>query len=281
MGYACNFKCAHCSLTEDHRLKLTSKEVDLLSGVIRRYKPPSVLFVGGEPTFYTDIANAILRKSGDLAKISFRITTNGYFASTKSDAVKSLSAFSKLDMVQLSYDKFHAKFLPFKNIRNLFLACRELGKSFNVTCAVESPMDVLLAEKIKNAGRFNIAIQRVLPIGSAKKNNIKYPYPSLDEEVLSKSCPNKGKIMYFCGRGFSACCSNLVFNSRDKFMIHKTIGAHVKSRFYQKVIHSNFGQFAGELGLTAKDLRPEHSIQCNLCEHLFGLQADRGLARHL
>jgi len=271
LGYKCNFRCAHCSVVEDPRTKLSQKEVDLLVRIQKRYKFKSLLFVGGEPTLYIDIANSLLRKAGNLSETSVRITTNGHFADSRDNAVKTLSEFVKLDKVQLSYDKFHAKFLPFGNIKNLYEACKALGKKFSVAMAIETPMDILLVEKIKEAGRFNIAIQKVLPSGRAKTNHIQHPFPSLDKKVLSKGCPNRGKIMYFCGRGFSACCSSLVFNSREKSMVHPSIKEHLASGFYKTAVLSTFGRFARELGVGAGDLKPEHSAPCNLCEYLFGL----------
>lgn len=269
LGYRCNFHCAHCSVIEDPRVKLSASEVNLLAQVIGRYKFSSLLFVGGEPTLYIDIANNILSKAGDLSGTSVRITTNGHFANSKGNAIKTLSSFAKLDRVQLSYDKFHSKFLPFESIRNLVYACKALRKKFNVTTVLETPMDIMLLEKIKRAGKFTIGIQKVLPIGRAKANHIDHPYPSLDQKVLRKHCPNRGKIMYFCGRGFSTCCSSLVFNSRKKDMIHPSVALHLNSEFYKTAVLSSFGRFARRLRVSTKDLRPEHSTPCNLCEFLF------------
>lgn len=276
LGYKCNFKCAHCSVTEPASLNLSQEEIRLLGKVIKKYRPPSILLVGGEPVLYTEIANDILQRAGSLSGISVRMITNGFYASSKAAAIKTLSRFYKLNSLLLSYDKFHAKFLPFGNIRNLFLACKDLGIRFGVACAIESPLELLLIEKIKRAGKFKVYVQRVLPIGRAKRNDIGYPYQSFDAGVLAKSCPNAGKIMYFCGRGFSVCCSNLLFNSASKFMIHRSVSAHRNSRFYRKIVNSDFKAFADELGLTTKEFLPEHSIQCNLCEHLFQVAKQSG-----
>lgn len=273
LGYKCNFRCAHCSVLEDPRIKLSPAEINLLAKTLHRYNFKSLLLVGGEPTLYIDIANGILLKAGDLSKTSVKITTNGHFAGSREKAIKTLSAFAKLDAVQLSYDKFHAKFLPFENVKNLFDACKALGKKFNVIAAIEDPMEVLLAEKLKTAGRFNIAVQKVLPVGRARLNRIRHLFPSLDKKVLNKSCPNRNKIMYFCGRGFSSCCSSLIFNSRDYSVIHPSVEAHLQSGFYRTAVLSTFGRLARELGVSAEDLKPEHSMPCNLCEYLFGLAA--------
>lgn len=272
LGYRCNFRCAHCSVLEDPRLKLSPGEIGLLARTIRRYKFGSLLFVGGEPTLYIDIANSILSKAGDLSGISVRITTNGHFAGTRTKAIKTLSSFLKLDKVQLSYDKYHAQFLPFGNIKNLFEACRTLGMKFNVIAAIENPMEVLLAEELKKSGLFTVAIQKVIPVGRAKINGIRHPFPSFDKKVLRKSCPNHDKVMYFCGRGFSSCCSSLVFNSGHDGVVHPSVAAHLKSDFYKTVFSSTFGRFAKDLGVRVAELKPEDSMPCNLCEYLFGLQ---------
>lgn len=276
LGYRCNFRCAHCSVLEDPRGKLTPGEVALLARTIKRYKFGSLLFVGGEPTLFIDIANDLLRKAGDLSKTSVRITTNGHFASTRENALKTLSSFFKLNKVQLSYDKYHAKFLPFENISNLYEACRVLGKEFNVIAAIESPMDIMLAEELKKAGKFKVAVQKVLPVGRAKINGIHHPMPSFDRGVLRKSCPNRDKIMYFCGRGFSSCCSSMVYNPGHLGVVHASIGEHRRSRFYRTAILSSFGCTAKRLGVSVSGLGPEHSVPCILCEHLFEIAEKKG-----
>lgn len=280
LGYRCNFSCAHCSVLEDPRLKLSPGEVGLLAKTIRRYKFGSLLFVGGEPTLYIEIANSILSKAGSLSDVSVRITTNGHFAGTRAKAVQTLSSFLKLDKVQLSYDKYHARFLPFGNIRNLYEACKTLGMKFNVIAAIENPMEVLLAEKLKKSGSFTVAVQKVIPAGRARINGIHHPFPSFDKKVLRKSCPNHDKIMYFCGRGFSSCCSSLVFNHGHGDVVHPSVEEHLKSDFYKTAFSSTFGRFAKQLGVSVAELRPEHSMPCNLCEHLFGLKKEKdGAAR--
>ena len=273
----CNFRCAHCSVTEDPRIKISPREVTLLVKTLRRYKFSSLLFVGGEPTLYIEIANSIMRKAGDLSKTSVRMTTNGHFARSRDKAIKTLSAFHKLDKVQLSYDKFHAEFLPFGNIKNLFDACKVLGKKFNVIAAIENPMEVLLVEKLRKSGRFSVVVQKVIPVGKAKINGIQHPFPSLDKKVLQKSCPARDKIMYFCGYGFSSCCMARGFSSRYEDMIHPSIEAHLKSRFYKTAFLSTFGRFARELGVRIEDLKPEHSMLCNLCEYLFSRAQEKGI----
>jgi len=275
LGYKCNFNCAHCAVLEPRGIKLSRIEEDLLASTISQYRFKSVLFVGGEPTLFIPSANRILQKAGDLTKVSVRITTNGYFADTVGAAVRVLSSFVKLDKVLLSYDKYHAKFLPIGHIENLFHACRKLKIKFIVTMAIGSPLDLVLLKKIRQAGRFRVVMQKVLPVGRARINGIAHKYPSFDSGVLEKRCENSRTLMYFCGRGFTTCCSILVYDRNMRGVMHGTPKEHIGSEFYRLMSKLSFRGLAKRLGVSCLEFSPEHSDRCTLCAHLFNLARNR------
>jgi len=268
VGYACNFACAHCVTYGEKQVKLSPEEIRLIISQVNRYGIKSLLFVGGETSLYIRDINAILSEIRNLNSTKVKITTNGHFAVTKSAAKKTLLSFHKLNAVQLSYDKFHAKFLSFRNVRNLHAACKDLGMGFSVILTIESPMDIVYAQKLWAIGKVTIGIQKVLKIGAAAKNSNAYVFQSFDKKVLRKFCPNLKKIKYLPGHGFSICCSMLAYKYPEDF-VHGSIGHHFRSKFYKEISTKSFQEIADSFGMDVKNLEPQHSHECNLCEYLF------------
>jgi len=269
LGYGCNFRCAHCVVSDKDAPAVSDKEIALIIKTINRYKVGSLLLVGGEPTLYINAANKILSGLNNLRDISVRLTTNGGFADSKERALEVLRAHLKLDRVQLSYDRYHSGFLPINKINNLYLACRTLGLGFHVVVTIGGPLDLLMLGEIKKQGNFRIVVQKVLPVGEALKNSIDYAYPSFDPTVLKKKCPNLGSLMYMPGKGFTVCCSSLVFNGETTGFVHKTAAAHLRSRFHKELSAYTFSELLEKKNISAKELNPKHSSMCNLCELVF------------
>jgi hypothetical protein len=197
-----------------------------------------------------------------------KITTNGSFAETVSAALKTLQSFKRLNAVQLSYDRFHAVHLPAYKIKNLFKACDKTGIDFSVIMTIRSPLEMTDLKELWKIGKFRIGIQKVLPVGEARLNSIEYFYPSFDKRVLRRYCPNRNKIKYLCGQGFSICCGNLAYNSRLP-VIQGTVSQHINSRFHRLISSANFDALLKMAGLPRKSLLPRHSSECNLCEYIF------------
>lgn len=268
VGYKCNFKCAHCCTGHNRSEELSSSEKLAVISAINRYSPRSLLFVGGETTLYRDMVNEIMSAVSDLPGRKVKITTNGYFAKSKKEAVKMLSSFDKLTGIQLSYDRFHAEFLPIENVGHLFAACKDLGLGFCVINTISSPMDLVGLKRLKSIGDFRIVLNKVFASGEAARNGIEYPYPSFDGGVLGKRCPSRHKMAYICGRGFSICCSNLTFDTNLP-AAHRTVGAHLRSRIYRLLAENTFAQLLDKAGLKDAVFPPGFSLECVLCEHIF------------
>lgn len=268
VGYACNFACAHCITGREKRQKLTSAEIKLIVSQINKFAVKSLLFVGGETSLYVRDINTILSEVRHLPSTRIKITTNGSFAVTKVAAAEKLLSFRKLDSVQLSYDKFHAKFLPFRNVRNLYAACKDLGIKFSVILTIESPLDVVYAQKLWSVGTFQIGIQKVLQIGEAVTAGNAYVFPGFDKKVLKKSCPNRRSIKYIPGEGFSVCCSLLAYKYPKAFT-SMSLPKVLRSRFYRLITGHSFKEIAASLNVSVEKMEPHYSHECNLCEYIF------------
>lgn len=268
VGTVCNIRCRHC-LVDDNlgSRRITKLEIGGLVSEINRYKPRELIYTGGEPALFTGEINSIFCAIDRPDRIRTSIITNGYFASTPAAAVKTLKSFKALNSVQMSYDKFHAEFVPEACIHNLLAACRELNLSFGLVCAIETPLDLIFLNKLKLAG-VPVTTQKILPIGRAKKNALNYSYPAFDAKVLRKKCPNIGRLVYNCGCGFTTCCGFLASKSKNGLYVHRTIAAHLRSRFYKLISTHTFGELLLMAGLPKDGLSPAHSAACTLCEHI-------------
>jgi MoaA/NifB/PqqE/SkfB family radical SAM enzyme len=267
VGGICNFKCEHCLGNISQEINL--KEINLIVSEINSYNLKNILFVGGEVLFYIKKINQIMSNIGGLKRKNIKITTNGSFAKDLNSAINALNSFLKLDGVQLSYDIFHKEFLPFKNVENLYKACKKLKKDFSVILTVSNPLDLVLVKELRKIGKFRIGVQKVLPIGRAIKNKVYFNPLKFDGRVLNKKCPGRKEIVYICGKGFTTCCSNLIYNTSIKGIVHKSIEEHRESRFYKLISSYNFKKLAEVFSVEISKNLPYLSLECNLCQYIF------------
>lgn len=268
VGTACNFRCAHCASVDDSNYGLTSPEISSIINTINTHHFKSLFFVGGETTFYLPSINRILTAVEKLESKTVRIVTNGSFASNPTAAKKCLSSFLRLTHVSLSYDKYHSKFLPLSSVKTLYEVCKSLNIKFDVTTAISSPTDLAILNTLVLIGKFPVSIQHVMPVGRAK-NKVAMRYPSLDKKVLSYCCPIRNQIFYLCGRGYSTCCGSLIFSGDNKDFVKSTFDKYMSSSFYNVISRYSFGELMQKYNIPLKNLRPEHSVGCTLCTHIF------------
>jgi MoaA/NifB/PqqE/SkfB family radical SAM enzyme len=268
VGKYCNFKCKHCSVKKICA-KLRNNEKELIIREVNNHKIKNILFVGGETTLYIKDINQVLSGLEGLKRKNIKITTNGSFAKDSNSAINTLNSFLKLDGVQLSYDIFHKEFLSFKNVENLYKACKKLKKDFSVILTISSPLDMVLVKELRKIGKFRIGVQKVLPIGRAIKNKVYFNSVKFDGRVLNKKCPGRKEIVYICGKGFTTCCSNLFYNTSIKGIVHKSIKEHRKSRFYKLISSYSFKKLAEVFSVEIPKDMPYLSLECNLCQYIF------------
>lgn len=269
VGTRCGFSCRHCLIEKQTRDRsLTSRETSLLQRVISKHAS-RLSFSGGEPTLYIPNINKIVSAHPAPHKLKLGITTNGSFAVSRAAAQRTLGMIPSLQQVRLSYDRFHAEFLPFSYVKNLYTACKRMGLSFRVVLCMQSPLDLTLVKKLEKLGDFRIEVQPVCDVGEARKNKVAFTYPVFDRKILSKYCPNRNQLAYMCGKGFSVCCSNLVFNNVYNGCVHATPEEHMKSSFYKVLTRLSFGELLKKFKISELELSPDHSTGCSLCEYIF------------
>jgi len=277
LGFKCNFKCAHCANSFQKKKKLSPDEIGLLISTINKYGVQRVQFIGGEPFLYLKDINRIIKGIVDNKSLEVSVTTNGSFARSYDAAITALSAVPHIKRIQLSYDKFHARFLPFSQVENLVLAVRAMTLKFSVLCSIQAPTDMLTLAPLRGLGHdFPILVQKVLPQGRAVESGAVYSsYGGFDGKVLKRRCPDRNSLVYFCGKGFSSCCSTLMLGSAENGFHFETAEELYRSRFYRLTSRYTFGEIAGKLGVSRDSFKPEHSSVCNLCGDIF-LSEKRG-----
>jgi len=180
-----------------------------------------------------------------------------------------LSSIPLLSGVNLSYDSFHAKFMSMEKVQYLYSACKEKDLDLLVLSALRSPMDLMFIKRFQKVGKLQVKLQKLLPYGNAKKNNIGFQYPSFDKSIFSRFCPNKDKIIYLCGQGFTSCCSSLVFDCESKRFFSPTLKGYLSSGFYKLISRNSFGSIRRRFKLKGLSYSPEHSSPCVMCTYLF------------
>lgn len=270
VGTRCMFDCRHCLIKKEERCRdLSDREKRLLHKVVATYAPRTLTFTGGESTLYVDDINYISSGHPCPEKLNLGIVTNGNFAVTAGDAKRVLGSVRFLREVQVSYDKFHAEFLPYEKLENIYRACVEMGLGFRIIVTMQSPLDLSVVAKINGLGPVKTGIQPVCNIGEAGKNGLAFEHAVFDDKILRKSCPNRTQLVYQCGKGFSVCCSNLIYNEVYPDCLHGSPMEHFESNFYKTIRKNTFGRLVRELGVDRSRLLPEHSSACELCEYLF------------
>lgn len=267
-GLQCNLSCSHCANNSgpNEKLRLSPSELESIKAAIERFVPENLLFTGGEPTLHIPEINAVIAAHPKLHEAKVLLTTNGWFTKSDDDIAKTLGQFMQLDEVLLSYDRFHGSKVKHDDILRLKDYCSNNNQEFSVSVCISNPVELIWAQELKQKIQVPVIFQRVTASGRAKTNNKAFQYFHFEKEVLEKKCPNLGTISYICGKGFSVCCSSLIFNSNMRDIYHDTVEGHMESPFYQKISKNNFGELLAGKEMSLTVLEPKHSDPCSLCE---------------
>ena len=270
-GLKCNLSCVHCCNDSGPTatVQMSEEELENVKECVNRHSPKNLLFTGGEPTLHVRMINQIISSHSNWENLAVQITTNGWYAKGGEKLItKTLKQIVKLDHLQLSYDVFHGSILTFDDVKELINYCSAKKIGFNISVCISSPLELEEALKIKRGTGATVIFQTVDASGRAKTNKKNYVYPFFEKDVLRKKCPNVGQISYICGRGYSTCCSNLMFNQILPNIAHPNIEDHLGSTFYKNMKNKTFGELLEENNISVDSLSPEHSSPCGLCEYI-------------
>lgn len=267
-GDYCNLSCSHCGTLSGPKgtMKLGPKELIEIDRAIREYLPEKLLFTGGEPTFYIELINQIIDFYPKDVDFGVQFTTNGHYAKSEEEIEKYIGAVKKLDEVQISYDKFHGSRLNLDDLKRIKDWCSKNGIKVNISMCISSPLELIEAKKTASESGIKLSYQPVEGSGRAKEMKREYKYYHFEEEVKEKSCPNAGSISYICGKGFSICCSSLMFNMDNKDFYKNDMSSYLNSDFHKKMTTQTFKEMMNsEL---PEEMDPRLSSPCNFCEYI-------------
>jgi MoaA/NifB/PqqE/SkfB family radical SAM enzyme len=229
--------------------------------------PKKLLFTGGEPLIYINLINEIINCHPDSSSTEVQITTNGLLL-RNGNIDQVLKSIIKVDSLQLSFDIYHGSSLKEADILEIKKYCEDNKIRFNISTCISSLKQMLEIEKISQRVDAEITYQKVQASGRAKVENVEFEYPSFEEEVFSKRCPALDQVSYICEKGFSTCCSNLIFNNDAIFSYNENLTSYLQSTFYKRLNKMTFQELAVEYGVDISSLPPEYSSPCKICEYI-------------
>ena len=120
----CNANCVHCCLgcTPDAKEYISDDEIDMIINYAEKCPElKRVSITGGEPLLRKNKVIETINRVSKLGKDTTLIT-NGFWAKDKKQTDEILLRLyqSGLKALTVSYDEYHAKYIPYDCIRNLF-----------------------------------------------------------------------------------------------------------------------------------------------------------------
>jgi len=259
--------CSHClnNSGPKRRDSLSRDEIEKIRIDISRYKPLHITLIGGEPTLYLSMIRKIFIGIGYSPEVT--LTTNGFFAVSQNRTKKVLDQIPYLKKLNLSFDSFHNSDLSDCRPDNLCQYARSKNITFSIIVSTSDFMSDLKFIKSLQTKYSVVSYQKVDGSGRAKGSSSEYRYGKFDSAVLEKICPNRGTANYFPGLGYSVCCSNVVFNLKQRGVFEREISNLEQNAFNKTVSQKSIGSRCKELGMEPPISQRLSSV-CNFCELL-------------
>jgi organic radical activating enzyme len=177
MTYKCTIACPHCivqagpSRTEEMALESTLAWLDQIKAY-RNGFVCGISLTGGEPFYNLEHLIKVADYSRKLGFIT-TVVSNAYWATSKQVALSVLSKCDSIQMISISTDLSHQKFIPLEYVKNAIWAAKKLKKLYNIAVATESensPEYLNLVDDILDfADVDSINTSIILPVGRAEK----------------------------------------------------------------------------------------------------------------
>lgn len=280
----CNIRCAHCCFTSGPHSEEHLTDETILQIVHEAIANPSIHtvgFSGGEALLRKPILIESLKLLSN-AGMTSSITTNGFWGQTfarASSEVKELHE-AGLSILTISYDAFHAAFIPAQRIKNVLDACREnhvqahlnvaVTRSAGASSIIESLGDSVLGVPV--------SIFPIEPVGRGAA------IP--DSEVIrlesnpdTLRCPGFDPTFLYDGNVYP-CCSpavfgtSLVLGQRNRVTVDKAVDRIQRNAFLAYIRHEGFGKiyhYAQKEGLLPQGDR-SFVDPCEVCRVLTSSQ---------
>jgi MoaA/NifB/PqqE/SkfB family radical SAM enzyme len=249
MSHACPLKCDFCcsnrEVVGDGRISRSMIE-RCLTGFGRELPLERFGFSGGDPFLYlADITTAMesARRSG-IAQ-PFQIVTSCYWAKSPDQILSVLEPLKALglDLLGISYDREHARWVSAQQIRDVCHVAERLDIRINVTGVFWDETDsvqAMLPEFAAQPTRIHIVNLPVAPIGDAREQRKPLRFSIPVEEKLSCGRPGyyslsvypDGEVYPCCSGGFQIegrlSCGNVLKDPPARILFAATTNFHVR-----------------------------------------------------
>jgi len=171
---ACNFKCHCCAQPAESSIDSSipkSAACRVIDEFYNLQMLKRVHFTGGEPFLEYDILVNLASHANSLG-ISSGVVTNASWCTSDSIAQGRSEELEKcgVDLIAVSYDAYHSKFIPLGNIVSLIKTAQNIGQEVVVLSVLsddlESETDALLRELL-NQCTVEIRKRWLVPVGRA------------------------------------------------------------------------------------------------------------------
>ena len=207
---ACPLRCSHCCVSSapERREKLSIEEVRRTISLFADNRPDGiVVFTGGEPFSHLEV----LRKGVSAAVVSglkTYIISAAPWASTAARARGMISRFSDIDLLSLSIDHFHQKFVPISNIYNAIRASITAGVPVNILYTHDDNhpkyREVVEGLLLEFANAITVHETPLGKVGRAKE--LEQDFALLEDGRELDGCPLIGSPAVTATGNVSACC---------------------------------------------------------------------------
>ena len=165
----CNITCAHCWLSSGPDRHKSMRVEDALRYVEEAAELPRMEWIsitGGEPFLLYDEMLRIIRHASELG-LKTECVTNCYWAVNQERAEERLNELVEagLDVINISVDDFHQRFIPFERVENCYEAAKRLGLKVVIQSVYSRGSRLRLDEIIRRLGEEGIRVLGPRPRG--------------------------------------------------------------------------------------------------------------------
>ncbi|GAB3250597.1 radical SAM protein [Chitinimonas naiadis] len=210
LTWACDIRCAHCSQAHvrTHLDMTIAKRA--IRGLLRRGQIDRLSFTGGEPFLRYDNMLA-LASYGAKHGLNFGVVTNGRWAVSEVVIENKLDALIQqgLDLLVISYDRYHQAFVPDERIALLLRVAAGLNLAVHLYVSRDdaTPIPTLkqqLMDKFSLA-LHEVSVRDVVPLGHGAALPISMAAMSYFD--LDTECPARNEYNLWPDGELLPCCS--------------------------------------------------------------------------
>ncbi len=291
LSHACPLKCDFCCSNKEVVGPGRISRAMMESCLIGFGAQPAVerfAFTGGDPfLFLDDIMAAVgaARRAGIVQP--FQVVTSAYWAKSRDHVLETLQALRQLglDLVGLSYDREHARWVSPEQIRDVCDAAEALSIRVNLTGVFWDEGDRverLLPDLAHRHTRIRIVNLPVAPIGDARTYAV-WPRPSTVPVAQKLSCGQPGYYslsIYPDGAAYPCCsggfqiegrlsCGNVHTDAPARILFAANTNFHVRlvKEFGWGVLYEIVAREAPELLPELPSLEDASGV-CEICRDL-------------